>query len=677
MTRQPAHRRKSTTSNPPTASTRKARAGQDKRSQSSQSRLARRSMLYLVAIVVGVLLAGMGVILLRSHSTVPGGISVFLALVLFLAASRQQPTEVVLPRANLPEIIGFWAPISVLVLALILAILAVFEVAQPRLPANIQMAAISWILSLLFMITGVLWLQGSRPRAQALVEWVKVHGAELAVALGIGALALVMRLYALEHYPHPWSGDEASVGIAGRDVLKSVKLDLFTASWAGQPILSFYPTALALAIFGNTILASRVVSAVAGALTVLTVYGLGRELFGRSVATLAAVFLASLPYHLQFSRIGVTTVFDGLNVTLVLWLIFRAVRKDRLSDYLWAGIATGLSLYSFAGSRLVVALAFAALGYIAIRRKGFIQGHLRHLAVFGGAALIVMGPMACFFAGHPDVFMDRLGQVGILFNGWLVRTAASTGRSVASILLDQFLRSTLVYVSEPALGIFYSSPEPYLTVLGAVFFLIGLGFSFSHILDEPYAVMLGWFWAVIILGGVLTLNPPPQTRLFMNSPAIALFLSLGFLRVPKMWQLGLSAAAIAVLFTQNVIFYFGTLRQTNYYKDPNAEVAMEAGKELQALGSQYSFYLIGSPRVSAGFPTLQFLAPSNPRADLLPEQVTAIDLSTHLPALIVAIPENETALADLARRYPGGEWIAVNSETRHDPLYYAYSVPGP
>lgn len=641
-----------------------------------------RVPLVLGALLVSILLASLGIFQLRSNGLTTGAVALLIALILFAAASAQLGHLDLTPM-ELRPLTGRWLPVGLVILAIFLCVLASYEVGLPRSIAANEAAAAFWIMSLACVVAGTLWMNGWRRSARGVIASIQSNRFDLMVIAALFVLALLPRIYDLAQYPIPWSGDEASVDIGGRQMLSLGSIDLFDTGWGGQPNASFYLNAFGQLVWGHTVLAGRLVSAIVGALTIITLYGLGREFFGRGVAFLSAAFLITFPYHLQFSRLGITTVFDCFNVTLALWLAVRAVRKGSLPAFMLAGLVAGLSPYTFVGSRLVPVLSLLSLACALASERQLLRARLPHLGIYAASVLVSFGPMAYFFAKHPDVFMDRTGQVGIIFNNWLGQEAVRRGTSVAAVLLSQFTRTTAVYVAQGVRSAFFSSPQPYLTIVGSVLFLVGMTYAFQQIKSPPYGILLFWFWSVVFIGGVLTVDPPAQTRLFMTAPAIALLVAIGIqrlvevasaMRLPRAWQLGATAAAIVFLVAQNAIFYFGSLRASHFAQDPNAEVAMQAGLELQRLGPDYSLVMISQPRMVSGFPTIPFLAPQNPRIDLTSDQATQFDLSGRLPALVLATPDNLGGLQTIAQRYPGGTWETVPSSMRDETLYYAYTL---
>ncbi len=625
-----------------------------------------------------------GLLLLRRGYTPAGlaltvlGIAAFIAIAAILQKSP-------IPEADFAVLKPLIGPGLAVLAGLAASILAIYfmETGAVSRTRDYGVAAL-WLSSLIGLTGGVLWAERWRPEKARLAAWWRINQREILLVGGVLAVALGARTVLLGQHPYPWSGDEASVGSEGRMILAGAKTDLFSTGWAGQPNFSFLPTALTLSAFGQNLIGIRMTSALAGTLAVLFTYLFARRAFNRQVALLAAAFLATFPLHLHFSRIGVDNVNDSLMIVLVLWLVLLALDSDRVSVYTLAGLATGLTFFTYVGTRLVLALALCALGYVAATRRGFLRRHLPHLGFFSLAVLVTLAPLAFYFARHPDIFMTRIGQEGIFFNGWLARTSQETGYSVAKLLLQQFSRSTLVFISQPAPGNFFNSPLPYLTLPGAIFGLFGMGYAFQRLRETPFAMLLGWFWVVVFLGGVITLNPPANTRMLMTAPAVVIFIGLGAwvlgqvmtgMRLPAKAAAWLGIGLILVMSFENTSFYFGRYRSGHYFQDANAELALEIGLKLKALGPDYEYYLFGTPRVFANFPTTAFLAPDTRKFDLATGDIESVQIPDGKGAFFAAIPENRADLEAVSRRFPGGEMLTVNRKYIDEMLYAAYILP--
>jgi len=642
--------------------------------------------LRIAALAAGFLLILVGILMLRRGSIALGLLLILVGIAGYLWSSLQLQKQSPDPEDlnALKKALPLALPIF---LSLACTFFVIYLLADPQPTANTHyLADALWVASILLFLGALSWWEGVRwPSRERLSAWWAVHRREISILGIIILVALLVRTLDLANHPYPWSGDEASIGLEGRRILNGEVTNFFDTGWSGQPNWSFVPTALSMRIFGEGILAIRLVSALSGVLAVVFVYLLGKETFNQEVGWLAAGFLAVYPIHVHFSRIGVNNINDSFMVVLVLWLVFRAARTGGFSAYALAGVASGLTIYTYVGTRLVLILALGALFYLAIVRKGFVRANGKALAVFLLAVLITAAPIAMFFAQHPDIFINRIGQEGILFNGWLFQHAQETGQSVPSVLLNQFSRSTLVFIAHGAPGNFYNSPYPYLTVLGALLLLLGMVYAFFKVRHSPNVILLGWFWAVVLLGGMLTLNPPSNTRTIMTTPAVALFVALG------LWQLGqvlerigvsaprrmlASLAVVSILAIENGFFYFGEYRSHYYFGDPSGELALEVGQQLVQLGPAYSLRLMGAPRVFSDFPTLSFIAPQNDKANLTLDELETFALTADQGFLFAAIPENKDALDLIEQRFPGGTRNPVARRAlKPEVLYYAYVLP--
>jgi hypothetical protein len=639
-----------------------------------------RKSVVLGGLLVGLLLSALGIIQLRGGSTPFGALAVVIGPVLFLTSSSQLG-RFTFSRKDMPLLMNTWIPALLIILAVFFTAISANDVAHRTVVEKTQVAINTWIGSLICLVAGIHWYEHWRPHPGAWVDWIRDHLQEFLLVLGLVVVAVLARVVLLEQHPYPWSGDEATVGMESLLRLRTPYPDVFNSGWSGNPFPSFFPTGIAQIFLGSTIFAVRLPSALAGSLTVLFLYLLTRELFDKDLALIAAAFLSTFPYHLHFSRIGVMTIQDPLVAAFTLWLVVRALHRDSLSAYLWAGIATGLTFYTYVGGRLVLPLAFAAFFFVAIRRRGYLRTHIRQLGIYTLSTIVSIAPMAAFWLLHMQDFFSRFNQVSIIPSGWLAAELTHPGRTLGGILLDQFARTTLAYIGWSAGGNFFNSPQPYLTILGSLFFLFGMGIAIQRWRDPASLILLTWFWTVVFIGGVFTITPPASTRLVMTIPAVAIFVAIGVkkvldvvtqfrISVPLRRALGVLLVGILVL--QNAYFYFGPYRVGSYFDDANGEVAMQAGIRLKDLGSEYTLVMVGAPRMFSDFPTIRFLAPGNRRTDIDPTRAASADLSQYLPAFVVATPSNLQALQTVAANFPGGVWETIPSQTRNEMLYFGY-----
>ena len=626
------------------------------------------------------------------HDRLPAGLVAYAAaaFVFCLVVRSKQPKDAAPPY----QIHGTISRPSFLIWAtIILALLVAVMVPYPTSGPNERWETLfGWLLSILLFSIGVLassnWNLPAWPEIRASLT---AHRLEIAGVAVVCTAALTFRTADLALHPYAFANDEGWMGVSGRFIPENIYAKFFSVGWGTQPILTFAPTALSLALLGQTIFAVRIVSAIEGTLTVLFLYLAGRELFNRRVAFLAAVVLAALPVHIHFSRLGFNNIITGMFAALLAWLVFRALRKGKISAYLWAGLATGSAIYTYLGTRLAIALAVGILGYVCISQRRYLRSHLVHLLVFTGAAMIVAGPQVAFFLANPDTFMARMTSEGILQNGWIQQQAAQGSQAVVMALIGQLSASSLVYISLPAPYGFYASPIPYLPPLAAVLMMVGMGYAFMKVRKPAYMTLLAWFWSVTILGGMLTASPPASQRLIMGFPAAALFVAIcldqtaSFLerlafKLPRLNARLLLTVVCAVtvigIGLDGLNFYFGEYRQKDYYGDASNELIYESTHLALQLDPSYQFVMLTAPRVFASFANFQFFIPNTKITEYADPNNPPVDTKSFPKAIYIAIPERRSELQAVQSTLPGGTWIEISRQSYPgEKLMLAYIYP--
>jgi 4-amino-4-deoxy-L-arabinose transferase-like glycosyltransferase len=87
----------------------------------------------------------------------------------------------------------------------------------------------------------------------------------------------------------------------------------------------------------------RVLAIVLGSATVLSVYLLGKRSWNRRTGLLAALFLATLPFHMRHSQYVTTDVGSGWFVLLAYIAATAILQRGHWRAYLWAGLWAGLA----------------------------------------------------------------------------------------------------------------------------------------------------------------------------------------------------------------------------------------------------------------------------------------------------------------------------------------------
>jgi 4-amino-4-deoxy-L-arabinose transferase-like glycosyltransferase len=311
-----------------------------------------------------------------------------------------------------------------------------------------------------------------------------------------------------------------------------------------MPALGFYPFALALEVWGIHIWTMRTVTALAGALTVLPLYALARQLFGRAdVALLAAAFLAMSSWHITLSRFSFPTVFEPLLSLSGLWLLAVALAPPeqaprrtllRLGAALLGGVCLGLAMQMYHTGRVVPIVA----GLLALLLLWQARAHWRHwLAGAAAAALgfaLVTAPLLAYALSNTDAVDERVGRVFLLSN------AIEQGRAPLAALDDSVGRHLLMFNVRGDSNSRHHAPErPLLDYVTGAGFVVGALLLLRGWRDWRSLFVLG----ALVLGllpSLLAANGPHAMRSIGALPYAYLVAALGWAAL-----LGWLAAAAA------------------------------------------------------------------------------------------------------------------------------------
>ena len=272
-----------------------------------------------------------------------------------------------------------------------------------------------------------------------------------AIPLALFGFGLALRL------PHLWTiptlTDEANEVLRGLAVAEGRLLPLTNVNTYLGSFYNYLLGALFLAV-GPSIYAARMLTALAGALTVPMTYLLLRELgAGRGLAIVGAGLLATSGTHIVVtSHVAWAHSLTPLAATFGLWLLARAVHRDQPRLLVLAGLALGLAVQLHTSA---VALLPGAAVYVLIRRRPWLRTPWPYLAAV--AFLAVNANLIAFAAlsrGEPlaeaqnhvrsyarsgaaglDLYRENLGKLGLAF-GRMLAGAVDVRDAGASYLAD-------------------------------------------------------------------------------------------------------------------------------------------------------------------------------------------------------------------------------------------------
>ncbi|WP_420642914.1 methyltransferase domain-containing protein [Candidatus Leptofilum sp.] len=533
----------------------------------------------------------------------------------------------------------------------------------------------------------------------------------VATAVALFLVALVVRLVNLSQNPFMLNGIEASLGLNSLEVIRGQLQNPFGTAWLTNPTLPLYIMALPISILGPTTLAVRLVSPFVGAATVTATYLFGKRLFGNFTGLLAAILLLGSHYHLHYSRLGMTNIWDGLLVLLALGTIGMAWQRPSTAPHqrtvwLWAGLFVGLNAYAFISSRVlpIILLAWFLLTLLLDRKK--MQEQAWHLLTALGMALVVALPLLLFYNNNPTIFMERANVLGILPDqtNWLADEVARTGMTQTAVLWQQFWQSALAFNGIPDNSPAYRPLVPLLSFGPAVLMALGILLALFRLRQNEHRLLLLWPLGTVIVAGMLLIESPQSHRLLMAAPALALLaastlMTLGNLIMATLqasdeaapdvgrWQVsfrnwrtpvaraGLVLLTLTLLFALNdVAFYYGRFPNKNQFADTNTEVAFELANYLNDLEGEWTAYLYGPPVLYIDFPTLPFLLTDfQAGANLFNVESAEAErpLAPTTNQIFIFLPQRAAELVTVAAQFPGGSQQQIDGQYAA-PLFTIY-----
>ena len=193
------------------------------------------------------------------------------------------------------------------------------------------------------------------------------------------ATAAILRIYHLS-WQSLWNDEMFSIQISS---LPLARIQSELLAQAHHPPLFFYLLHIANDLFGTNEWSLRIISAVAGALTVGGVFLIGDESFGMAPASFAAAVCCIAPFHLAYSQEGRPYALAALFCLLSLYCFWKAIRSGALFWMLWYAITALALLYTHHWGLFFVAIQ-AVYGLLSYKKNAIAlkQLILLYLAIF-------------------------------------------------------------------------------------------------------------------------------------------------------------------------------------------------------------------------------------------------------------------------------------------------------
>jgi 4-amino-4-deoxy-L-arabinose transferase-like glycosyltransferase len=219
------------------------------------------------------------------------------------------------------------------------------------------------------------------------------------ITIVIFILAFFVRIYNLSLFP--LNHDEAAWSLSSiHNFDKFIGIPVACFNGYIQPFFS-YLVFITKKIFSSPEYIVRIPAVIIGVATVILIYQLAKEMYGKKAALISASLLCFLPWHVIQSRIGVSLILTPFFGCLIFYALFRSLEKRSAFLFVlsWVFLAIG-SFYTYQVSLLFIPIFLIALLWT---RKDL---HWLQPKV------ILLGVLMFLLIIYPLVYLQLAGQLG-------------------------------------------------------------------------------------------------------------------------------------------------------------------------------------------------------------------------------------------------------------------------
>lgn len=318
-----------------------------------------------------------------------------------------------------------------------------------------------------------------------------------------------------------------------------------------------YSLTIPLALFGLHPASVRLGAALWGIAGLLAMAVLAALLIGLRGAVIAVFLMAVSPWHLPLSRFGIETITASATVTIAMACFFAAVRLRHGRWLLAAGLAFGVSLYSYSITKAFVPPIMAWLAVVYWRE-------LRPLRRYAAGGLLIATvcaiPQAALLLSHGTATMARFEQISSMH-----RLPWSAGLERFAIgWLSVFSPGYLFLRGSPDVQLHPPGFGELLSVQSAMIFL-GLCSLGVPRYRRPVIFLLGWLALGALPAALISPLYHPLHSVLVLAPltllsALGMVFLFDFAELAPSLRLALASIILLLAIIQGVrfvTFYFG------------------------------------------------------------------------------------------------------------------------
>ncbi len=503
-------------------------------------------------------------------------------------------------------------------------------------------------------------------------------------------LAAALRLVKLDHLPPGLSYDEAYNNLLAARLSTLFPPPVYFAADYGKEPAHIVLIAILYHLAGRPFAdGGRLVSALAGIFNVGMLFMAAREIFRQkmgkdhasAIGALSAAALATLYWHVHFSRVGMEHIMVTALSTLAFYLFWLALNRGaHWLIFALAGGALGLCLYTYPSAYMLPLVVPLYWAWRWITQPSALRREWPKALAYIAGAIGVFAPHALFFVQHPEWFMTRPAQVA--FSTSTQSAWRALLGNVARMIEGLFWRGD----TNPRLNM---PGRPALDFAQGIALVVGSWAGLKRPQRDGTIFVLIWF-VVMLLPSIASNSAPHFGRALGATPPMAILIGLGLWQVARLpakmrWLNKLPYAGALVV---GVAFIYSGARTINDYfnvwaNDPVLFVAFEVGlrQSSEYLASQPPETTLSLSPTPRDAPIFRFylgeradkfktfngrrcvVYPYQPSADFVHVAIVA-DEQQSLPALQAAFPSGQVVHQIFDRGAPYAIVYRVPAGTR-------------
>jgi len=465
-------------------------------------------------------------------------------------------------------------------------------------------------------------------------------------------IGFILRFFLLSQFPYRLDGDAGQIATSSIRVWQD-RSPLFATSWYGYHNLYFYINGFFIHLFKDKIFGLRFLSALGGALSILTTYLLVKKLFDEKTALCASFILSIMPLHLAYSRNGLDIIHLAWITPLILYFVIQGIRKNPLFLY-FAGIFLGISQYLYVASRFIPLLVLFSYFVLCYKRMSFLKT-IKGVAIILISALMVYGPMVHYF-----IFIDKTAFSARIHSVSILSNVQFKIKPIYDLLSKQIINCySVFFVNVDAAAKIHYSAIKYLPVTGSILLVIGILYSF---LKKRKTSLIIFFWLAlsIFLGSVLTVSSPQPPRYVIVLPALSIFMAIGFKLLHELisnWKFKKTILFMfIILIFASFLYDYYSEDNNNWMKyDINTQIATFAARNIVCNEDNCDLYFLGNKNISfSSVPSLPYVTGRTAIDinDPVNSYLSEIIKSGKKNKVFIVIPERESEVDTLNKIFP-------------------------